>query len=165
MQARRTNRSGPSSHGIADRACDVRLAADFRERLLHPVAEARDQGTFAQPIEACVGIGLQCTLEGCEVLMRMLARAVRSISKPHARGCRLPSGSLIPDIPPQASCLGAPFAWLQYQNKRIVGMQLRCAHHLLAQRFVQWLQKLAYLAHPIRESGALQIQPFPRVDL
>ncbi len=44
-------------------------------------------------------------------------------------------------------------------------MQLRCAHDVLAQCFVQRFQEPTRRAHPIGKSGALQFHTFSRVDL
>ncbi len=57
-------------------------------------------------MKACVGICLERSAEGLEVLSRMLSLAIGRVSEPDCRSGRIPSGSVIANISPQSASPG-----------------------------------------------------------
>src|SRR4051794_35540545 len=84
-----------------------------------------------QRVEPCIRIGLQRTFELCQMLVRMLARAVRCIREPNSRRYHLPCWTVIPHIRPQPSRPGSAFTWFQHGHRGIVGVQLAATDHML----------------------------------
>ena len=111
------------------------LAAD-----MCPAGRLLNATCVVQPVEAGIGIGLQRALEIGEMAMRMLASAVRRISKPDCRGGTVASRAIIANICPQAPLLGSTLTWRQHRNGCVISVQFAGAHDVSPQSFVQRIQ-------------------------
>ena len=77
------------------------------------------------------------------MLPRMLAPAVFRVGEPDRGGCGLSSRPIIEDIGPEAASLRLAVARRKHRNRCVVGMDLRCAQHMLADLIDQWSDQLA----------------------
>jgi hypothetical protein len=71
------------------------------------------------------------------MLFRVLALAVRRVSKPHGRRSTVARGTIVANISPQAPRLGLAVARRQHRHRRVVRVQLASFHHVAMQRFDQ----------------------------
>ena len=138
----------------------VKLPAHVR-----PAGRLLNASGFVDLVEPRVAIRLQRAREVAQVRLRMLALAIRRVGEPHRRRRRVSRGPVVAHIGPQPSRFCFSQAWRQHRNRRVVGVQLRRAHHVTPQRFHQRRQQLARAAHPVRQRRAFQLHAFARVNL
>src|SRR5215467_3411077 len=79
---------------------------------------------FVQLVEPGVGVGLQAAGKIPQMLLRMIALAIRRVREPNRRRIRRPTGPVIANVRPQASRLGLSCPRRQHRYWRVVGVQL-----------------------------------------
>ncbi len=83
------------------------------------------------------GIGLQDTLKGGQMLLRMFSSAVGRVCEPGCRHIQRSRGAIIANVGPETPRLGLAVAGSKYGDGRIVSMQLVGGHHIAPQCFDQ----------------------------
>ena len=98
--------------------------------------------------------------EVAQMLLRMLALAIRRVGEPHGRRRGIAGGTIIANVSPQPPGLRLAVAGSQHRNRRVVGMQLVAAEHVAAQRLDQRLHQAARCADPV---GQRRVAPDRRL--
>jgi hypothetical protein len=129
--------------------CAVKPSAHVR-----PAGRFLDASGLVDLLEARVAIGLQRSRELAQVRLRMLAFAVRRVGEPHRRGRCVSRRTIIANVGPQPSGFCFAVAWRQHPNRRVIGVQLVCAHHVATQRLHQRREQRAGSAY--REAAQAQ---------
>src|SRR5579872_3799629 len=96
--------------------------------------------------------------------LRMLALAVRRVGKPHRWGRRITTGTVIAHVGPQPTGLGLARSRSQHRRRCVVRVEFACGQHIPAHRIDQRSQQTAGFAYPVRQRGAIQIEPRAFVD-
>ena len=78
---------------------------EFATRVCH-ACRFDDAARLVQGPIPSKGIGLQNAGKAAQMLLRMLALAIRRVSEPDRRGCRFARRAVIPDIDPEPAGLG-----------------------------------------------------------
>ena len=171
MAARSTSNSCPIRCSASPR--DRRIARDMDVVELAPhMRPAGDlghgrglpvRGLIERP-ETGIAVGLQEAVEAGQVRARMLALAIGRVAIDDRRRRPAPVGPFIAQIDPQPAGLGLAGARRQNRHRRVVGVQLLGRHDVVGSRLDQRCGQRRDLADPRRHDGAIEIDPFARVD-
>src|ERR1700677_2023826 len=120
---------------------------EFAARM-SPARDFVDVAVAVEMMKSRVGIGLQRTLEVLQMPPRMFSLAIFRIGEPHGgwglKTCR----TIVADIGPEPAGFGFTVAGSEHRNRRIVGVDLGCREHMLADLFDQRSEQFAGSAHP-----------------
>jgi hypothetical protein len=100
-----------------------------------------------QRIKARVGIHLEFSPVGRQMLLRIGAVPTRRVLIPHRRWISGFPASSIANESPQVSSLGFPRPWGQHFDRRVVRVQVRRRQHILGQRPGLGLRRLPPPSH------------------
>ncbi|VVE58437.1 hypothetical protein PHO31112_05319 [Pandoraea horticolens] len=131
---------------------------------MRPARSFDDIAALANLLVAAIGIGLKRAFELGQVLLRMLALAVRGVGEPDCGRRGVARVPVIAHIDPQPSRLCLAVAGSEHRHRGIVGMQFRGRHHVSAQCLDQRLQQVRTVAHPFRQQRAIQSHAFACID-
>jgi len=104
---------------------------------MRPAGRFLDASGLVDLLEPRVAIGLQRARELSQVRLRMFAFTIRRVGEPYRCGRCVSRGTIIANISPQPPGFCFAVAGRQHRNRRVVGVQLRRAHHVTPQRFHQ----------------------------
>lgn len=96
---------------------------------------------------------------------RALAPTVRAVVIDRRRWRLATPGPIVPDIDPEPPGLGLAAARIEHRHRGVVGMELGRAHDVAAQGLDQRLEQPCGAADPVGQGGAVELDPFSRVDL
>lgn len=125
-----------------------------------PAGDFNDGSCFVELLEASIGIGLQCALVELEMLAWVLALAVGRVGEPDGRRGRISGRSIIANVGPEPSSLGAAVAGCEHRDGRVVGVQLGCRHDVIAHSLDQGCEQLTGCADPAGERRAVEVDAF-----
>jgi len=99
------------------------------------------------------------------MLPGMFALAIFRVGEPNGRRHIQARRAIIAHVGPQSCRLGLAHPRRQNRYRRIIGMDLVCCQHMLANLIDQGSQQMAGGAHPVGQCGAIQIDALPGKDL
>ncbi len=136
------------------------LAADMR-----PAGRLGDPVAGEQLIEAGITVGVDDAAEVLQMLLRVLALAVRRIEEQRRRRACAGERPLVADIGPQPSGLGLAGARRQHRHRRVVDVQHLRAHHLGGERVDQRRQRRRGRPDPTGQRRGFQADALAGEDL
>src|SRR5207253_11204960 len=89
-----------------------------------------------------------------QMLLRMIALAIRRVREPNRRRIRGPTGPVIANIGPQAPGLGLSCSRRQHWYWRVIGVQLIAVENVSPQSFDQRRHQFARRSYPPGQRGA-----------
>src|ERR1019366_1447022 len=137
---------------------------DF-EKLAPNVRQARsflDRTVLIERVKTCKRVRLQNAFELSEMLLRMLALAVRRISKPDSRRSLVACRTVVANISPEAAGLGLARPRRHHRHRSVVAMKLVRVEHIAAQNFCNGVKKRCSFANPAGQHGTVQCDAFAR---
>src|ERR1700685_2438565 len=100
---------------------------------MSPACGFDDPAAFVEMVEPSIGVGLQNTGEGTQVLPGMFSLAILRIGEPHSWRHITARWTVIADIGPESRGFGLACSWSQHRNGRVIGVYLRSRKYMLAQ--------------------------------
>ncbi len=97
-----------------------------------PAGDLVDRSSFVEMVEAGVSVGLERTLVEPEMLAWPLALAVGRVGEPDRRRGGIARRAVVANIGPEPSSLRLAVAGCEHRDRRVVGVQLGCAQHVIA---------------------------------
>ena len=106
--------------------------------LVELASHVRPAGRFLDPlaiksVEPRIGIGLQHSGKGRQMGLGSLALAVGRVAEEHRGWVGAGRRSIIPHVRPQPPLLGGAPSWTEHRHRRVIAMELSCAHHVAAE--------------------------------
>src|SRR5262249_45069938 len=130
-----------------------------------PAGDFLDAAAFVQLVKSGVGIALQAAEKTPQMLLGMLALAIRRVREPNRRWIRRSAGPVVANVAPQTPGLGLARPRRQHWYRRVVGVQLVAVENVTPESFHQRRHQFARRSYPPGQGGAFQFHSLPSVDL
>src|SRR5450631_1480967 len=91
-----------------------------------------DLAAFVEMMKSSIGIGLQNTRKGVQMLPGMFSLAILCVGEPHGWRHITSRWSIVAHIGPEPCSFGLACARSQHRNRRVIGVYLRSREHVLA---------------------------------
>ena len=99
---------------------------------MSPACGFDDPATFVKMMKPSIGIGLQNSSKGVQMLLGMFSLAILCVSEPNGWRHITSRWSVITHIGPEPRCFGLACARSRHRNGRVIGVQLGSREHVLA---------------------------------
>jgi len=132
------------------------------------MGQTGDFGDPAGPVkffEPCIAIGMHEPGVSLQVLCGADAFAVHTEPVERRWRCDRSVRSLVTRIDPDPAGLCLAVAGRENRHRCIISMDRSARTHMLPNRLSQRLKQCCRLADPVGHCGALEIEPFPGIDL
>src|SRR5271163_5293566 len=99
---------------------------------MSPACGFDDPAAFVEMMKPSIGIGLQNTCKGAQMLLGMFSLAIHCVGEPHGWWDMTARWSIVAHIGPEPRGFGLACAGSQHRNGRVIAVYLRSCEHVLA---------------------------------
>src|SRR5271156_3137948 len=99
---------------------------------MSPACGFDDPAAFVEMMKSSIGIGLQNSGKGVQMLLRMFSLAILCVGEPNGWRHIAARRSIVAHIGPEPRGFGLACAWSQHRNGRVITVYLRSREHVLA---------------------------------
>src|SRR5271156_6509009 len=97
---------------------------------MSPACGFDDPAAFVEMMKSSIGIGLQNSGKGVQMLLRMFSLAILCVGEPHGWRHITSRWSIVAHIGPESRSFGLACAGRQHRNRRVIAVYLRSCEHV-----------------------------------
>ncbi len=161
----RVERCDPAQDLLRDRRASRLMYVVKLAPCVRPAGGQIDVAPCGQRLEAGISVNLQDTAERLQMRSRTFGTTVRTITIENRRRIIPAAGSVVPGLDPEPPGTGAPAAWIENRQDRVIGDDPLRRHDVIGNLIADRSQPPGSARHPVGQRRAVQRDALAAEDL